>query len=364
MVVLGLLLGAAPRAALGVEADGQWARVLEVLAPHMLRVEDDQGEVYVVWHIGLIGAPPAEGDTRAFDKGTQTHSALLPPGSRVWLEAEPGLTDLDPGLRLRHVFLAGDRESPLGARLLRAGWVRTYPVALHGYAEPYAEAQADAVLAGAGAWGETETNVLFLPDSTFVGGLPTTRRMLSALATLDSDPAGHSVLVDVNRFPVEVGVERTPSFILAYFAPRLYTVKLSSNVMGAEPQTIAAVLLHELTHVEQTIDANLARRDKDCYASELEAATAAARYWESVHGPTGKPRLTHPVDAALNQLLADYRDGALPSKLQSTYRDQCEDQDASLVLAESPAALGCLPQRVGDKTTLAGVAPRDPAAAC
>jgi hypothetical protein len=300
----------------------------------MLRVEDDQGEVYVVWHIGLIGAPPPDGDTRAvdedaraFDEGTRSHAALLPYGSRVWLEAEPDLTDPDPSLRLRHVFVASDRESPVGAQLLRAGWVRTYPVAVHVYARAYADAQAEAVLAGAGAWGLAETNVLFLPDSTFAGGFPTARRVLPALATLDADPAGHSVLADVNRFPVEIGVERMPSYILAYFAPRLYTVKLSSNVMGAEPQSIAAVLLHELTHVRQTIDANLYGQKKDCYAIELEAATAAARYWESVYGPAGKSRLTHPVDAALNQLLADYHSGTLPAKLQATYRQPCEERD-------------------------------------
>jgi hypothetical protein len=108
----------------------------------------------------------------------------------------------------------------------------------------------------------------------------------------------------VNQFPVEVGVSATPSEDLAYFDPRLYSIQLSTAVMGAEPQSVATILLHE-----------------------LQAAVAAATYWESVYGQAGKSRLTHPVDPVINRLLTDYLNGKLPAKVNSSYRQQCGAQE-------------------------------------
>src|SRR5579871_6482580 len=304
------------------EPAGEWAQVVSVVAPHMLRVQNEDGETYVVWHIGLIGPPASQTDEALYDQALQSHADLLPPGTSVWLQPEPGAVDPDPGVRLRHVFTAADLETPVGASLLRAGWVRVYPNALHAYADLYASQQAEAVLAQAGAWPHTDVSAVFLPSEASSGGLPASPRLLPALKALDANATGHQVLLDINRFPVTVQVQQLPPSALAHFDHRMYSIQLLAGITSAEPESLAAELLHELTHAQQLIQENISRESVDCYASELESASVTARYWSSLYGPGGKPRLTNAVDAWLNRVLAMYQSGELENSVHSRYYEQ------------------------------------------
>ncbi len=331
-LALPLLLAASlrpvPANVRGDEATGEWGQVVGVIAPHMLRVQNERGERYVVWHIGLIGPPASDTDATLYSQAVQAHADLLPAGTWIWLQAEPALADEDPEVRLRHVFVPPDLQTPIGASLARAGWVRIYPNALHAYTAVYASEQAEAVLARAGAWAYTDVSSIFIPSDLSSGGLPTSRRLLPALNMLDASAIGHQVLLEISRFPVTVEVQPLPASGLAHFSYRMYSIQLSPGIAGAEPESLAAELLHELTHAQQLVREKTSGETVDCYAGELEAASATARYWFSLYGPEGKVRLTHSLDAWLNRLNAMYQSGELESSVRSRYYDQCEDLDS------------------------------------
>ena len=314
-----------------------WARVVDAVAPHLLRVQDGDAPPFIIWHIGVIGPPlraddsdePEGSGASDFTRATQLHAELLPAGTPVWVEREPGLDNPDPRIALAHVLGGGDSETPVGARLLRAGAVWVYPHARHRYTPSYADRQAEAALARAGLWGETGSTAVFRPTGEAHGGFPHSPRVRPALLALDGSPIGQPTLQAVNEFPVEIGVTPLPADVLGVFVPRLYTIQLSSAIMGAEPESVAAVLLHELVHTQGMIEDAVTGTSTGCYEAEEQAFGAAARYWEATHGPSGKARLTHPLDDFLNALLREYQSGTLATFLRDAYREQCEQFEAS-----------------------------------
>ena len=126
-----------------------WATVTQIIGPATLAVRNDAGERFNVWHIGLIG--PTEGQGDWLRRAAVEQSNRIPPGTRVWLQAEDGLENPDAGVVLRHVLRDADPNKPVGAELVRAGGVWVFPHAHHRYAQLYANLQAEAVVTRTGA---------------------------------------------------------------------------------------------------------------------------------------------------------------------------------------------------------------------
>ena len=71
-----------------------WATVIDVPDSFVLAVRNARGEEFAVWHIGIVGPSPRQGDWRG--RGIAQQRSLLPPGTRVWLEKEAGISDPAP----------------------------------------------------------------------------------------------------------------------------------------------------------------------------------------------------------------------------------------------------------------------------
>ena len=298
-----------------------WATVVNVTGPSTLVAENAAGERLRIWQLGVIGPTQEQGNWAA--RATEEHRRLVAPGARVWLEAEPGLEAPIEGVALRHVLPDGDASRPIGAELLRGGMVWVYPHNLHAYVTEYADRQAEAVRSRAGAWAETGSSAIFLPRGESQGGFPVNPRVVPALEALDRNEAGHRLLVQVNRFPVEIGVARTGPGEIGFFIPRYYSIQLGELVMTASAESLAAVLIHELTHTRQMIDSLVERREIGCYESEVEAFNVAAEYWQSLYGQRGKVPPVHELELELNETLRQYRSGNLAERVGRSYGHQC-----------------------------------------
>lgn len=300
-------------------AESGWATVVETLDGFALRVRNARGEEFFVWHIGIIGPAVEQGDWRA--RAIEQHRALIPPGARVWLQKQEGLPNPSPRLALRHVSL-GPGQAPLGERLLRSGAVWVYPHIMHARVWEYADAQAEAVAAHAGTWGETKSTSIFKPRGATHGGYPIDSEVAPILAALDAERLGNEILQAVNAFPVEIGVSTQRQGTLASFSPRYYSIQLSPEIMAAEPSTVAGVLIHELTHARNMINKLVDGAVIGCFEDEDKAFETTALYWAALF-PNGKQRPSHWLDRELNANLTQYRRGEIDTRVRETYGHEC-----------------------------------------
>jgi endonuclease YncB( thermonuclease family) len=305
---------------MATENQSGWATVTQIVGPATLAVRNDAGERFNVWQIGIIG--PTEGQGDWLRRAAAEQSNRIPPGTRVWLQTEDGIENPDDGWVLRHVLRDADPNKPVAAELVRAGGVWVFPHAHHRYAQLYADLQAEAVVTRTGAWAETPSSAVFRPRGVTNGGFPINPAVEPALRALDTSPMGHDLLLKVNAFPVEVGITPRQESV-AYFSPRFYSVQLNDDVMGAAPESIAAVLIHEITHARQMADRTIDAKDIGCYESEIEAFNISAQYWLALYGPNGKPRPTHWLDRELNDTLRQYQNNQLAERVRRSYGRQC-----------------------------------------
>lgn len=297
-----------------------WATVVRVTSPIALLVENAAGERFGVVHIGIAGPTEDQGDWRK--RATEVHGRLLGAGTRVLLMSEPSLRAPYGNWTLRHVLREPNRP-PVAGELLRAGAVWVFPDAIHAFVWDYADLQAEAVKARAGAWAETGSSTVYRPRGAEHGGFPINPQVVPALRALDANGMGNALLNLVNYFPVEIGVSALGPGTLGYFRGDYYTIQLNSEIMSAAPESIAAVLIHELVHANQMIQRRLDHRRIDCYEGEVEAFETAALYWFGVHGYSGKRRPTHWVDKELNETLREYASGQLEMRVYLSYGHQC-----------------------------------------
>ncbi|MFN0070851.1 MAG: hypothetical protein ACKVVP_05105 [Chloroflexota bacterium] len=306
-----------------LQTDG-WAIVDRVIGPEVVQVRLPSGERFRVWHVGVIGPTPNQDGGAWHQRATQTQVQLLPAGSKVWLEIQPGAGDPPKGQWVyRHVYREKMPDAPIGAELLRSGMTWVYPHASHPFVALYADEQASAISTRAGLWAETQSSDVFFPDGATYGGYPVNPRVVPILQSLEASPMGREVLAGVNDFPVEIGVAELPRGVLGVHMFRFYTIQLAQGIMDAPADSVAAVLLHELTHARQMINAGVLDVDMGCYEMEIEAFEVTARYWASLHGPNGKRRPAHWLDNTLNENLRDYNNQRLAQNVRRAYGHEC-----------------------------------------
>src|SRR6266540_1426633 len=211
-------------------------------------------------------------------------------------------------------------DAPI-ATLAESVWV--FPHAKHAFVSLYADRQAEAVISQAGAWGETNSSAIFRPRGASFGGFPIAPRVQPALEALDKPDVGNELLKRANAFPVEVGVARLPPGAVGAFAPRFYSIQLSLAIMDAPPESIAAVLIHEMTHANQMIEQGVSGEDLGCYDLEIQAFEASAVYWFGIYGRGGKARPTHWLDRELNETLQEYNNHQITRRVRQAYGHEC-----------------------------------------
>lgn len=301
-----------------------WAIVDRAVTPQTIQVRTPSGERFQVWHVGVIGPTPEQDGGSWHQRATQAHVQILAPGTKVWLEVQPGADEPRRGQWVyRHVYRENMPDAPVGAELLRSGMTWVFPHTSHPFTALFADEQASAIGSQTGLWAESQSSAVYLPEGATFGGFPINPRVIPVLKALEATPMGKEVLSGVNEFPVEIGVAELPRGVLGVHMFRYYTVQLAQSIMDAPPDSAAAVLLHELTHAKQMINAGVLDVDMGCYEMEIEAFEVTARYWASLHGPNGKRRPAHWLDATLNENLRDYNNQRLAQNVRRAYGHEC-----------------------------------------
>jgi endonuclease YncB( thermonuclease family) len=313
----------APEAVATIQNDG-WAVVDRITGPETLVVRNANGERFRVWHVGVIGPTATQDGGEWYRRATAIHAEILPVGTKVWLENQPGSEGATRGQWVyRHVYRERMPDEPIGGELLRSGMTWVYPHATHPFVTLYADEQAEAISKRAGLWAETQSSTVFLPEGATYGGFPVNPQIIPALQALQADPVGKEVLSSVNEFPVEIGISTLPHGVLGVHVFRLYTIQLSEDIMDAPPESIAAVLAHELTHAKQMIDAGIKDSDLGCYDMEVQAFEVTAKYWSDLYGANGKRQSTHWLDDTLNANLRDFNNRRIAQNVRRAYGHEC-----------------------------------------
>jgi hypothetical protein len=306
------------------QSDG-WTIVERVIGPETLQVRNPAtGERFRVWHVGVIGPTPDQDGGQWHQRATEAQAQLIPTGARVRLESQPGAKDPTRGQWVyRHVYRETTLDVPMGADLLRSGMTWVYPHATHPFVTLFADEQAAAIANRWGLWAETQSSEVFFPTGAKFGGYPVNPAVVPILQSLESTPIGKEVIDSVNEFPVEIGVMNLPRGVLGVHMFRLYTIQLAQNIMEAPPESIAAVLLHEMVHAKQMINAGVLEVDMGCYEMEIEAFEVTARYWSELQGSNGKRKPVHWLDNTLNENLRDYNNQRIASNVRRAYGHEC-----------------------------------------
>jgi hypothetical protein len=272
----------------------------------------------------VIGPTPDQDGGQWHQRATQAQAQLLPAGTRVRLESQPGAKAPTRGQWVyRHVYKDKTFEVPMGADLLRSGMTWVYPHASHAFVTLFADEQAAAIANRWGLWAETQSSEVYFPTGATFGGYPVNPAIVPIMQTLEAAPMGKEIIDSVNEFPVEVGVMNLPRGVLGVHMFRLYTIQLAQSIMEAPQESIAAVLLHELTHAKQMINAGVLDVDMGCYEMEIEAFEVTARYWSELQGANGKRRPAHWLDNTLNENLRDYNNQRIASNVRRAYGHEC-----------------------------------------
>ena len=302
-----------------------WAMVDRVIGPETVQVRNPiTGERFRVWHVGVIGPTPDQDGGQWHQRATQSQAQLLPPGTKIRLQSQPGAKDPTRGEWVyRHIYKQDTFDVPMGADLLRSGMTWVYPHATHPFVSLFADEQAAAIANRWGLWAETQSSDVYFPDGAKFGGYPVNPAVIPTMRALESTPMGKEVIDTVNDFPVEIGVMGLPRGVLGVHMFRLYTIQLAQTIMEAPPESIAAVLLHELTHAKQMINEGVLDVDMGCYEKEIEAFEVTARYWSELNGPNGKRTPTHWLDNTLNENLRDYNNQRIASNVRRAYGHEC-----------------------------------------
>lgn len=115
-----------------------------------------------------------------------------------------------------------------------------------------------------------------------------------------------------------------PTGVYGEFVPSRGRIYISTTVLSQSPDEIAAVIVHEATHLGL-----FARGDigvgAACFQLEKEAFDAQKAFWYALYGQNGKPKATTALAKELNILVAmGYHDDvSFLQWLVSAYQDEC-----------------------------------------
>ena len=113
--------------------------------------------------------------------------------------------------------------------------------------------------------------------------------------------------------------------------PLRRTIVINAVLEHGDPKALAALVVHEGTHLKDDLAGAEKRTMEACFQFEIRAFAEQARAWQAFYGPNGKAQPKDEFDAWLNSWLATYRQG--PSELDKRVRE----------FYWQPRPTGCLP---------------------
>ena len=103
------------------------------------------------------------------------------------------------------------------------------------------------------------------------------------------------------------------------------SIRLAAPLESAAPETQAAVLLHEVTHLSDVLHGRWEASPDACLQFEERALANQAGFWRDLWGPTGKPNAGDECEVALNYLAWSftYERAWGRDAVSTAYADEC-----------------------------------------
>jgi hypothetical protein len=151
-------------------------------------------------------------------------------------------------------------------------------------------------------------------------------RATAALALLRTSPATLPLGSTLDARGVAVRFAPLGQGIYARYNVAAQLIEIDPAWADADDETLAAVLAHEATHVQDDMSGYLATGGASaCLESEVRAFRTAASFWLAQFGPAGKPAPGSDLEVQLNRIAALQASdpGGLERLVRQTYVDQC-----------------------------------------
>jgi hypothetical protein len=152
------------------------------------------------------------------------------------------------------------------------------------------------------------------------------QRILGSFLLLDGSPATNELrgVLDAHRVTVRF-VPMGPGVYARYSVAR-HIIEIDERWLETDEVTLAAVISHEATHVQDAVSGYLASGGASaCIDSEVRAFRTSARFWIDRFGPAGKAEPNNELERQLNSIAErQQRDpGGLEDLVRQTYSQQC-----------------------------------------
>lgn len=131
------------------------------------------------------------------------------------------------------------------------------------------------------------------------------------------------VLTNLSRRRTQVDFVQTDRYWGVY-VPSYNAVLINERLRSASKEALAALLIHEGTHVTDDIGGRL-NSFNECVSSERNAMEQAAQFWRNLYGGTGKQPPADSFEGEMNFLVQIYPTYRVQFEdyLKSTYTTQC-----------------------------------------
>ena len=117
----------------------------------------------------------------------------------------------------------------------------------------------------------------------------------------------------------------TPAEALAAYYWGIDTIRVSSQMRGERPESLAALLAHEVWHVLARFGNYYPNTRAGCFQNETDAEKERARAWASF----GKPTPRTDLERYHYTVYRHWRDGTLKSGVRDWYQDSCHSRFAA-----------------------------------
>lgn len=147
-----------------------------------------------------------------------------------------------------------------------------------------------------------------------------------ALQVLSEVESTRPLLAALESNGVRIQFSQTPAGIFARYSVAKRTIDVDQKWVGAQSETLAAVLAHESVHAVDAVNGYLsAGGSSACLDSEVRAFRASAQLWVTLYGPTGKADAADELDRQMNLIAVRQSQdpGGLETLVRQVYTDQC-----------------------------------------
>ena len=149
-------------------------------------------------------------------------------------------------------------------------------------------------------------------------------KLAESLRLLESVPTVARLLETAASASTSIRYRTLPLRVVASFMPPSQ-ISINRSLQVERPQSIAAVLAHELQHAAESHRGPFVKSEQDCIAAELRAVTTEAIVWRALVGSGGIVTATTPLERMENSRLTTVKAGeaATRSMVKNVWAVQC-----------------------------------------